>query len=121
MKKTAMFGLLAMVLAFGFIGMGCPTEDDSGYGGNFKGQWVNTDISTLVFEFTSDKDVKVGNSDTRTKYGTFTVDEDDMVATIKWNSNGSALNYGGTASLNPDKDELTINVGSNPVTFEKKK
>jgi len=30
MKKTAMFGLLAMVLAFGFIGMGCPTNDDGG-------------------------------------------------------------------------------------------
>ena len=28
MKKTAMIGVLAMVLVFGFVGMGCPTGDD---------------------------------------------------------------------------------------------
>ena len=32
MKKTAIFGLLAMMLAFGFIGMGCPTEDKDSWG-----------------------------------------------------------------------------------------
>ena len=49
MKKTAMFGLLAMVLAFGFIGMGCPTNDDDPWGGpdsRLVGTWMSSTHSS---------------------------------------------------------------------------
>ena len=117
MKKTAMFGLLAMVLAFGFIGMGCPTED-SGYNGNFRGKWEGAGV---VLEFTADNNVGVilGSADPFPG-GTFTTSKADTVATIAYAEAfaSSASQFGRVATLNKAKDAFTTETG---VTFTKKK
>ena len=125
MKKTAMFGLLAMVLAFGFIGMGCPTNDDGGdgYSGNFAGKWEESLTKTYTLEFKSNNDLIVISGGQSQKAGTFEIDGDDTVATMTYNSTFSIYDQyvGNTATLSGDKKSFTTKPlgGMISLTFKK--
>jgi hypothetical protein len=109
MKKTAMFGLLAMVLTFGFIGMGCPTNDDDPWGGpdsRLVGTWLSSihssDYLDLKIEASGKLLTRFPAGDTSAEFidsGTIKTDGDRFQITNK-NHNSAVGTYGFSNSGN---------------------
>jgi hypothetical protein len=120
-NKRFLAGIPGLVLVFGLIICGCPTDSDGGGGGNvakFEGVWRNPYGSHATYIFTG-YDVSFTNDSNVSWSGTFTFND----TTITFNNpNGTPASWTQTYTLSETSLTLT-NIegqpGSSYGTFEK--
>jgi hypothetical protein len=119
MKNKLIFaGMLALVLVFGLIICGCPTDSDDGGGGNipakFEGTWKHRmDELNAVYVFTGNKweFSSAGQQGVATGpfSGTFTYTDTTMTLTV---SSGGSGNWTYSYTLEDDTLTLSQNTGN---------